>query len=122
MIVGRIRQIERRNKTCAGKQGREKIRIADVCFSGDENIGMKNNIFIFHRLLLILCNRVKLPGQDQRDRSGGRRISEEVDRDHAPSFFDIDKFQLVVPVERHLREIKRDGAEVGIVGKVRIPM
>ena len=79
---------------------------------------MKNDIFVFHRLGFKLLYRVKLTGSDKKDRSGRYLIGSKIYRDEALSSFDVDNLKFIMPVERNIRKIKWNGAQIGVVWKL----
>ena len=83
---------------------------------------MENDIFVFHAFLHVLFNAVQPTRQNQRDGSLGYHVGFEIDRDCSGSFFDIDDFHLIVPVQRHARKVKRNRARVGDIRKQRVAM
>ena len=68
---------------------------------------------------MFLLDGVELSGADNDDIAGRDRALLKVRGYDAPAFFNDDKFDLRVPVQGHSGKIARDGAEIGVVGKIR---
>ena len=97
-IKRQIRSEKLREVYIPGEQWLKEVTVAGVCFLGNQNIWMKDNIFVFHRCIFKLFNRVKLSRKNQRNRSFFHRVLLEVYRNLSFSFLDVDDFHLIVPV------------------------
>ena len=115
---------ERRGQVRFGREfslhkRRDKFRGAQVIAPGYEQVRLENDIFVFHDMTGVLLDGVELPGADDDDISGRDRALLKVRGYDAPAFFNDDELHFRVPVQGHSREVARDGAEIGVVGKIR---
>ena len=78
---------------------------------------MENDIFVFHTILLVLFDRVKLPRNNERDRPCGHGVGFEIDRDRTDALLDIDQLHFIMPVQRYVREVERNRAGVSDIGE-----
>lgn len=121
-VIRVVRLVQNRNGERSVHKGGKKIRGACVGLLGKQYLRMKNDIFILHALICGLFNRVQLPRNNKGERSGAYGILLEVDGNNAFSFFYIDNFHFVVPVDRNIGKVQRNGAGVSNIRKQRIAM
>ncbi len=122
-LRGRLIPGERRGQVGLGRElslhkRRDKLRGAQVSASGYEQIRLENDIFVFHDIIAILLDGVELSRADDDDIAGCDRALLEIRGHDAPSLFYYNELHFRVPVKRDSREVTRDGAQIGVIGKI----
>lgn len=117
-----VRRKEQRYRDIAGEQRQKIVGVAGVRLFRNQNVRVKNDIFVFHGRSVGLSDGVQLPRKDESDGSCGDGVLREIDGNRSPAFFDIDNLHLVVPVNRDVIKVQRNGAQIGDVGEQRVPM
>ena len=122
LIVWIYRGENSRHGKSAGYKRSKKILFGVVVFAREQHGQGEYYIFVLHRLVHILIYRVKLSRQDQHQAWCRNMIFLKIHGYLSAALFDIDYLHLIMPVQRHTREIQRYGAKVGIVWEYEFAM
>ena len=96
---------------------RKQIFLGTKVLCAAQKLQLKNDIFVFHALPLGLPQGMEGAGRKNKDvpHAGRAALSAHLHQSCAP--LDKDQLHALLPVERHLRKVPRNGAGIQIEGK-----
>ena len=99
------------------QQGSKKGIGADIIRPGKQQFCTEEDILVFHGVAGQFMDGVQMSRENDQDIIGGYRISVQIHRYRAAAFFDNDQFCFLMPVERYVRKVQRDAAQISIIGE-----
>ena len=111
-----VRGQPRRQRQAPALQ-RKQIFLGTKVLCAAQKLQLKNDIFVFHALPFGLPQGMEGAGRKNKDvpHAGRAALSAHLHQSCAP--LDKDQLHALLPVERHLRKVPRNGAGIQIEGK-----
>ena len=110
-----------RGQTCRQRQApaleRQQILLGAEVLCAAQKLQLKDEVFVFHALPLALPQRVEGAGRKNKDIPLVGRAGRSAHLHQPRASLDEDQLHALLPVERHLREVSRNGAGIQIEGK-----
>ena len=110
-----------RGQTCRQRQAPalewQQILLGAEVLCAAQKLQLKDDVFVFHALPLALPQRMEGAGRKNKDIPLVGRVGHSAHLHQPRAPLDEDQLHALLPVERHLREVSRNGAGIQIEGE-----